>query len=151
MDLGELQVATFARATEATARAYPPERRLSATALEAYLDRRVFGVLSTTRPNGRPHAALISYVRRDLAFWMPTVAGSVRASNLRGVPWGVLSVAEGDRDEHVAVVIEGPVEQVPIDGAPPEVAATASGEWVDAWLRLDAQRLLSYAAPGATS
>ena len=43
--LGGLQDRTFARATPATAISYPPERRLSATQLAAYLDRRAFAVV----------------------------------------------------------------------------------------------------------
>ena len=55
--LGGLQDRTFARATAATAISYPPERRLSAPQLAAYLDRRTFAVVGTTRADGRPHAA----------------------------------------------------------------------------------------------
>ena|ERR1700722_12303695 len=62
--LGRLQTATFARATAATASSYPPERRLSAAQLASYLDRRAFAVVGSTRDDGRPHAALSSYVRR---------------------------------------------------------------------------------------
>jgi Pyridoxamine 5'-phosphate oxidase len=85
--LGSLQDQTFARATAATASSYPLERRLTAAQLAGYLDRRAFAVVGSTRPDGRPHAAMSSYIRRDLTFWLPTVAGSVRERNLRGTPW----------------------------------------------------------------
>jgi hypothetical protein len=147
--LDRLQLATFAGATQATRDSYPPERRIEGGDLRDYLDRRVFAVVSSTRPDGRPHAALTSYVRRDTAFWLPTVAGSVREQNLRAQPWLVLVVAEGDRGEHIAVIVEGPgIVVMPAD-VPPDVVATTPEAWVSAWLQLDAQRLLSYAAEGA--
>src|SRR4051794_23167362 len=110
--LGELQDRTFATATPATGISYPPQRRLSDAQLAAYLERRAFGVVGSTRTDGRPHAALSIYVRRDLTFWLPTMAGSVRERNLRSTPWLTLVVAEGDHPDHIAVIIEGPTEVV---------------------------------------
>jgi hypothetical protein len=94
--LGDLQDRTFARATAATATSYPPERRLGAAQLASYLDRRAFAVVSSTRGNGRPHAAVSVYIRRDITFWLPTMTGSVRERNLRGMPWLTMVIAEGD-------------------------------------------------------
>jgi hypothetical protein len=147
--LGRLQDRTFLRATAATLDSYPPERRLDAAQLASYLDRRAFAVVGSTRPDGRPHAAMSSYVRRDATFWLPTVAGSVRARNLRTAPWLTMVIAEGDHDEHIAVLIEGSAEVVQPPLAPPDVRAAASGDWVGAWIRLTADRLMSYAAEGA--
>jgi pyridoxamine 5'-phosphate oxidase-like protein len=104
-------------------------------------------VLSTTRPDGRPHATPISYVRRAAAFWLPTMAASVRERNVRANPTGVLVVTEGDHDTHVAVIVEGPVVVVAPDEAPTDVVGRV-GDWASCWLRLDARRLLSYAAEG---
>ncbi|MDA8101962.1 MAG: pyridoxamine 5'-phosphate oxidase family protein [Nitrospiraceae bacterium] len=148
MDLDELQEQTFARATPVTRGSYPPERRLSGELLSGYLDRRVFGVVTSTRPDGRPHAAMTSYVRRGTTFWMPTAAGSVRERNVRNEPWLVLVVTEGDRSEHVVVIVEGPCSVVAKPDVPSDVATAASGEWVAVWLRLEAARLISYAAEG---
>ncbi|MDA8210242.1 MAG: pyridoxamine 5'-phosphate oxidase family protein [Actinomycetota bacterium] len=149
MDLDELQERTFAGATAVTRRAYPPERRLSGERLSGYLDRRAFGVATSARPDGRPHAAIVSYVRRGTTFWMPTAAGSVRQRNLNRVPWLVLAVTEGERAEHVVAIVEGPCRAAPKPEVPPDVAATAQEEWVSVWLRLDAERVLSYAAEGS--
>jgi hypothetical protein len=118
--LGELQDRSFARATGATAASYPPERRLSGAQLASYLDRRAFAVVGSARPDGRPHAAMSSYIRRGATFWLPAVAGSVRERNLRATPWLAMVIAEGDRGEHIAVLIEGPAEviepsRVPVD------------------------------------
>jgi Pyridoxamine 5'-phosphate oxidase len=144
--LGRLQDRTFLRATAATLDSYPPERRLNAAQLASYLDRRAFAVVGSTRPDGRPHAAMSSYVRRDATFWLPTVAGSMRERNLRTAPWLTMVIAEGDHDEHIAVLIEGSAEVVQRSLAPPDVLAAASGDWVSAWIRLTADRLMSYGA-----
>jgi predicted pyridoxine 5'-phosphate oxidase superfamily flavin-nucleotide-binding protein len=148
--LGELQDQTFARATGATAASYPPERRLTAAQLASYLDRRAFAVVGSARADGRPHAAMSSYARRGATFWLPAVAGSVRERNLRATPWLTMVVAEGDHGEHIAVLIEGPAQAVAPSEVPADVRATATGEWVSTWIRLTAERLLSYAAEGTS-
>jgi hypothetical protein len=147
--LGGLQERTFAQATAATAVSYPPERRLSAVQLASYLDRRSFAVVSSTRRNGRPHTAMSVYIRRGVAFWLPTMAGSVRERNLRGMPWLTMVIAEGDHPEHIAVIIEGPAEVVAPSQVPGDVRAAATGDWVSTWIRLTAERLLSYADENA--
>ena len=147
-ELGAVQEQTFAGATRVTADSYPPERRLSDRQLAAYLDRRAFAVIGSRRPDGRPHAAMSSYVRQGRDFWLPTVAGSVRERNLRAEPWITMTVTEGDRDSHVVVLLEGPAEVVALAAVPAEVRAAVTGEWVATWIRLTAQRLLSYAAEG---
>jgi hypothetical protein len=148
-ELGAVQDQTFAGATRATAQSYPPGRRLSPGQLAAYLDRRAFAVIGTRRPDGRPHAAMSSYVRRGRDFWLPAVAGSVRERNVRTEPWMTMTVTEGDRDSHIVVLAEGPAEVVALAAVPAEVRAAVSGDWVATWIRLTAQRLLSYAAEGA--
>jgi Pyridoxamine 5'-phosphate oxidase len=148
--LGRLQDRTFLRATPATVGSYPPERRLNAAQLASYLDRRAFAVVGSARPDGRPHAALSAYIRREGTFWLPTVAGSVRERNLRDTPWLTLVIAEGDHGEHIAVLIEGPAQAVAPSEVPADVRATATGQWVSTWIRLTAERLLSYAAEGTS-
>jgi general stress protein 26 len=150
-ELGQLQDETFARATEVTRTAYPPERRLTGQQLAEYLDRRVFAVVGSTRPDGRPHAAMSSYVRKGSSFWLPIAAGTVRERNVRHQPWMVLVVTEGERSEHVVVIVEGAATVVDVNAVPDEVA-TRTEEWVSVWLRLDARRVLSYAsdAPSAS-
>jgi len=90
------------------------------------------------------------YNRRGVTFWLPTVAGSVRERNLRATPWLTLVIAEGDRGEHIMVLVEGPAEVVAPTEVPADVRAAAAGDWIGAWIRLTAERLLSYAADGAT-
>jgi len=149
--LGRLQDRTFARATAATATSYPAERRLSAAQLASYLDRRAFAVVGTTRADGRPHAAMSLYIRRGTTFWLPTMAGSVRERHLRGTPWLTVVIAEGDHPEHIAVIAEGPAEVVRPPDVPADVRAAAAAEWVSTWIRLTAERLLSYADERASA
>jgi general stress protein 26 len=149
--LADLQDQTFAAATPATASTYTPDRRLSADQLRSYLGRRSYAVLGTARLDGRPHAAMSMYVRRDTTFWLPTVAGSVRGRNLRAQPWLTLVVAEGDQDTHIVVIVEGPTEIVSPDVVPDDVRTAVSGDWVSSWIRLDAERVLSYADETAQS
>jgi hypothetical protein len=147
--LGELQDRSFARANAATASSYPPENRLSAAQLAAYLDRRAFAVVGSARPDGRPHAAMTSYVRRDAAFWLPTVAGSARERNVRAHPWLTLVVAEGDREDHIAVLLEGPADVLAPADVPADVRDANKSDWVSVWIRLRAERVLSYASKDA--
>jgi hypothetical protein len=151
-ELAALQERTFAGATRATARAYPPARRLSAGQLAEYLDRRAFAVIGSCRPDGRPHAAISSYIRQGREFWLPTVGGSVRERNVRAQPWLTMTITEGDEgdhDGHVVVLIEGTALLVAPADAPAPVRAAVTGDWVATWIRLTAERLLSYASEGA--
>ena len=147
--LGDVQARTFARATHATVDTYPPERRLTADRLATYLAERSFAVVGTARPDGRPHAAMSLFAVRRTEVWLPTVAGSVRERNLRAEPWMTLVVAEGDDDEHIVVILEGPAEVVDRDAVPADVQSELSRDWVSVWIRLRTQRVLSYAAEGA--
>ena len=147
--LGTLQDRSFARSTAATARSYPPARRLSAAQLAAYLDRREYAVVGSARADGWPHAAMSVFIRRDTTFWLPTMAGSVRERNIRGTGWLTMVVAEGDDGAHIAVLIEGPAETFTPDKVPGDVRAAYKGDWISAWIRLTAERLLSYADEGA--
>jgi general stress protein 26 len=147
--LGDLQDRSFARATLATGISYPPERRLSAAQLASYLDRRAFAVVGSARADGRPHAAMSLYVRRNTTFWLPTMAGSVRERNMRRTPWLTMVIAEGDHPVHIAVIAEGPAEVVAPPQVPADVRAAVTADWVSAWIRVTAERLLSYADEGA--
>ncbi len=147
--LAAVQDRTFARATKLTAGAYPPERRLTAAQLTGYLDRRAFAVIATARPDGRPHAVVSGYVHRDDLFWLPVAEDSVRERNVSHQPWTTLVITHGERDEHVVVIVEGAATVVPEADVPPDVRAQARGEWAGTWLRVRAERVISYASEGA--
>lgn len=153
--LAELQNRTFEGATATTKKSYPPERRLTAAQLTGYLDRREYAVVGTTRADGRPHASMSMYLRSGSSFWLPTMAGSIRERNLRAQSWLTLVIAENDDDTHIAVIAEGPAQIVALDELPDEIRAAVDRsfayvwKWVDAWICLQTERVLSYAAEAA--
>jgi len=153
--LAELQDRTFEHATAATASTYPPERRLTAEQLTGYLSRREYAVVGTSRPDGRPHASMSMYIRSGTDFWLPAVAGSIRARNLEKNPWLTMVIAENDDETHVAVIAEGPADVVPLDDVSDDVRAAVDQhwpgvwKWVNVWIVLRTERLLSYAAEEA--
>ena len=148
--LGRLQDASFSRASQATRTAYPPDRRMIGTQLAEYLTRRTYALASTTRPDGRPHAAPTLFSLYAEAFWLPTVAGAVRLGNVRANPWLALSIIEGEHDAHAAVLTEGPAEvltTVPDDLRSITELRNRGGslDWATAWIRISPQRLFSFA------
>lgn len=140
--LGALLDASWASAGGATRTSFPPERRVGGERLAEWLTGRRYAVLATTRRDGRPHAAPVSYsLTDDGTFWLPTAAGAVRLANLEARPYASLVVTEGEGDEHVVAIAEGPTETY---GTAP--AGVEPVEWAAAWVALRPVRLLSYAA-----
>jgi Pyridoxamine 5'-phosphate oxidase len=149
-ELAAVQEQTFAGAPGASVASYPAERRLSARQLADCLDRRAFAVIGSCRPDGRPHAAMSSYLRQGRQFWLPTVGGSVRERNVRARPWLTMTITGGDRDHHVVVLVEG-AAMVAATDVPAEVLAAVTGDWVATWILLTAERLLSCAFEGTVA
>ena len=148
--LGRLQDASFSRAGRAVRNAYPPERRMTGPQLAGYLERRTYALASSTRPDGRAHAAPTLFSIHAEAFWLPTLGGAVRLGNVRAHPWLALSIVEGEHDTHAAVLTEGPAEVLAT--VPGEVGsitelrnAGGSLDWTTAWLRMTPRRLFSFA------
>jgi hypothetical protein len=148
--LGRLQDASFSRAGQAVRKAYPPERRMTGPQLARYLERRTYALASSTRPDGRAHAAPTLFCTYAQAFWLPTVSGAARLSNVRAHPWLALSIVEGEHDNHAAVLTEGPAEV--LTTVPDDVRSMtelrnrgSSLDWATAWLRMTPQRLFSFA------
>ena len=81
--------------------------------------------IATTRPDGRPHSMPVWGVWVDGALWFGT--GGQKIRNLAHQPWAVAHLESG---EDVAI-IEGPVERLPFDDAPPAVAAAYGAKYVD--------------------
>lgn len=148
--LGRLQEASFSQAGPAVRKAYPPERRMTGPQLAGYLERRTYALASSTRPDGRAHAAPTLFSIYAEAFWLPTLSGAARLGNVRAHPWLALSVVEGEHDTHAAVLTEGPAEVLAT--VPEDVRSTtelrndgSSLDWAVAWLRVTPQRLFSFA------
>jgi hypothetical protein len=148
--LGRLQDVSFSRAGRALRTAYPPQRRMTGPQLAGYLERRTYAVASSTRPDGRAHAAPTLFSIYAEAFWLPTVSGAARLGNVHAHPWLALSIIEGEHDTHAAVLTEGPAEVLAI--VPEQVRSITelrnrggSLAWATVWLRLTPQRLFSFA------
>jgi hypothetical protein len=147
--LGRLQDASFRRAG-AVRKAYPPERRMTGPQLAGYLARRTYALASSTRPDGRPHAAPTLFSLYAEAFWLPTLGNAARLGNVRAHPWLALSIIEGEHDTHAAVLTEGPAEVL---GTVPADVRSITGQrnrggsldWATDWLRMTPQRLFSFA------
>lgn len=122
--LAELQEQTFGRATATTQGSYPPERRLTPEQLERYLERREYAVVGTSRPDGRPHASMSTFYVRGTSIWLPTLGKAVRVRNLRSCSWMTLVIPE-------------------------DVRALNTKDWIDCWIELRTERVLSYAAEDA--
>ena len=147
--LARLQDASFSRAG-AVRKAYPPERRMTGPQLAGYLARRTYALASSTRPDGRPHAAPTLFSIYAEAFWLPTLGSAARLGNVRAHPWLALSILEGEHDTHAAVLIEGPAEvlaTVPAGVRSITELRNRGGslDWATHWLRMTPQRLFSFA------
>jgi hypothetical protein len=150
--LAELQARSFDRAGAATTSSFPPENRMTGARMARILCPGAYGVLATTRADGRPHAAPTSLVLHEQAVWFPTVSGAVRLANLAVHPWASLVVMQGAGSDHAMVMLEGPAEVM--DAAADRVASVAARygrelAWATAWIRMTPEKTLSYAAAGA--
>ena len=151
--LTQLQETSFERAGPTLRAAYPRHRRMTAAQLAGYLTGRTYALASSTRPDGRPHAAPTLFTIYAEAFWLPTLGAAVRVRNVQANPWLALSIIEGEHDTHAAVLIEGPAEV--LSTAPPAVWTItqrrnngASLDWSAAWLCLTPHWLFSFAERG---
>jgi hypothetical protein len=86
---------------------------MTGSQLARYLGRRTYALASSTRPDGRAHAAPTLFTLYASAFWLPTIDGAARLGNVRAHPWLALSIIEGEHDTHAAVLTEGPAEVLP--------------------------------------
>jgi hypothetical protein len=148
--LDRLQEESFGRGGQAVRKAYPPERRMTGTQLAAYLEHRTYALASSTRPDGRAHAAPTLFTVHAGAFWLPTLGAAARVRNVRANPWVALSIIEGEHDAHAAVLTEGPAEV--LTEVPEYVRDTTERRnddgpltWATAWLRVAPERLFSFA------
>src|SRR6478609_3431106 len=117
MDVEELLViqrSSYEAATPAFRESWPEADALARDELAALLARHPYGVLATSRADGRAHAAPVAFVVHEGAFWFATVAG-LRLRNLAACAWAALVVMEGNADvgeagqTHQALTAEGPV------------------------------------------
>ena len=123
---------------------------MSGLQLAGYLTRRTYALASSTRPDGRAHAAPTLFSMYGEVFWLPTLGGAARLRNVQAHPWLALSIIEGEHDTHAAVLTEGPAEVLAT--VPREVRKLTEQRnrggnlsWATAWLQMTPQRLFSFA------
>ncbi len=150
--LGDLQTASFERAGAGTRESWPEERSLDGPALAEFLDRKRYGVLSTCRKDGRPHATMVAFCPREDRLWLPAVGAAVRLRNVEAEPWASFVVSEGEGAGHTVVVFEGDA-LVHNDPEPMLRAWLRAGwwerfgtelDWADAVIELRPRKVLSY-------
>ncbi|RKN49123.1 pyridoxamine 5'-phosphate oxidase family protein [Micromonospora endolithica] len=148
--LAEVQEATFRRARPATEGAYPPENRMSGPQLVAQLTSGRYGVLATSRTDGRPHAVPTGLVLHHRSVWLPVTGGAVRLANVAAHPWASVVMIEGDGPTHALVILEGPAV---VDRPDQGVLRTARQEmsWASSWIRLSPEKVFSYAGSALRS
>lgn len=148
--LGRIQEASFARASEATRRAYPASRRMDGPALFEFLARRRVCVLATVRPDGRPQAGPAGYALVGTRIAFASREDAARVRNVRQHPHVSLAVTEEEGDRRSAVVIDGTARLMRPQEAPLEVRAPFRDddgvlpEWVEAIIVVTPERILSY-------
>ncbi len=150
--LDSLQGSSFAAASPATLQSFPETSALTADEIDAFCDVMTYAVLSTTRPDGRPHAAPVGYLARGQRLWIASVAGATRLRNLSHRPAATLVVTDGQGDSHVALIVEGTVslhlEPQPIlDTWLRDAWRERFGtdlNWARALIELDPTKVLSY-------
>ena len=98
--LAELQRRSFEKAAAATRGSFAPQDAMPAGRLEEFLSRKLYAAVSTTRPDGGPHAAMVGFCFHQGRFCLPAVAGAQRLRNLAHEPTLSLIVAEGEGDQH---------------------------------------------------
>jgi len=64
--------------------------------------------ISTTRPDGRPHAVPVWFIWDETALYFISARNLQKARNLARQPWAVVHLGDGDD----VVILEGPVEIV---------------------------------------
>jgi nitroimidazol reductase NimA-like FMN-containing flavoprotein (pyridoxamine 5'-phosphate oxidase superfamily) len=147
--LYEIQAASYGRASPGILSSWPPEKALGAEELAAFLDQRRYCVLSTSTAGGRPQARPVAFVPVGDALWFGSAA-SGRLRNVERTPWVSVVISEGERDQHRAVVADGPVT---VRATPPEGLLDAwearfgsRADWAVAWIELRPERVYSYSS-----
>jgi hypothetical protein len=157
-ELLEVQRQSYARAGSSVRGAWSEESSLRRAELRDFLERLVYGVLATARPDGRAHGTPIAFSLEDWAFWIATVA-SVRLRNLQTNRWASLVLTDGQRTgRHSALTAEGPVtlhEGVAFDVVRERLDERwrarhgQTPDWALAFIELRPERILSHRDPHA--
>jgi nitroimidazol reductase NimA-like FMN-containing flavoprotein (pyridoxamine 5'-phosphate oxidase superfamily) len=147
--LTRLQEDSYASAGSGLASSWPCESAMNPEQLAAFLRERRYCVLATTNAHGHAVARPVAFTVLGASFWFATVAGA-RLGNLQQTPWASVVIEKGDRGEHRAVAVDGPVTIV--DRPAPELLDAwqerhgSRADWAAAWFEMQPKRLISYTA-----
>ena len=149
----KIQEQSYDNAGGSIKRSWPARTAMDAETLAGFLERKRYAILATVRPDGRPQAAPVAFHVKDGAFWIATVAGA-RVRNLKATPHAALVISEGERGNHRAVRVEGPVTlhdeealaavRKKLDAAWEERQGGSLPEWAAAFIELSPESLYSY-------
>lgn len=115
------------RAGKGLRRSWPEADALGRDGLRARLTDAHCAALAATRSDARAHATPIAFSLADRAFWIGSFEG--RRLRNRATPWGSLALFDGNRGEHRALTVEGPLS-IHAGEALTAVRARLDGEWV---------------------
>jgi nitroimidazol reductase NimA-like FMN-containing flavoprotein (pyridoxamine 5'-phosphate oxidase superfamily) len=103
----QIQNQSYDRAGRGVLESFPKSKALKAENFLEFLVRKRYGVLATTRSDGRAHAAPIGFTVWNGAFWIASVEGA-KARNLRNRAWASIVIMEGEpATKHIAIIAEG--------------------------------------------
>jgi Pyridoxamine 5'-phosphate oxidase len=122
---------------------------MDAAAIDRFLSRHRYAVVATTRPDGRPQAAPLTFFLRDGSFWFASVAGQ-RLRNLQHIPYIAIVISEGDGVAHELLTAEGRVRLHPITASLAAAWAERHGEaptWATTMMEVVPERVFSYGRP----
>jgi len=154
----EAQECSYEAAGTGIRSSWPRERALDRDGMRRLLAELTYGVLATSRPDGRAHAAPVAFSVEGGAFWVASVEG-LRLRNVRAMPWASLVIFDGQGEErHRALTAEGPVrlhegeDLAVVRRRLDEPWANRHGavpDWAAAFLELLPERVFSYCSSGA--
>ena len=147
-----VQDTSYDKAGGSIQRSWPKRTAMDAETLAGFLERKRYAILATVRPDGRPQAAPVAFHVSGGAFWIATVAGA-RVRNLKASPHAALVISEGERGNHRAVRVEGPVtlhEEEALAAVRKKLDAAweerqgAVPDWAAAFIELQPESIYSY-------
>jgi general stress protein 26 len=151
-DLARLQEASFEGASAATLAGYPENKRMTERQLIQFLSDIAYLTIATVRKDGRPHAAMSTFVIHEGNAWIPTESGTLRRRNLDHTPFAALVIAEGGDGDHRIVLSEGPANVAPSAAVASDVIEAwktkyikeEAPRWADSWIEVRLSKLFSY-------
>ena len=105
--LSVIQDQTATSASPSTRESWPRADSLTQE-IERLLELRRYGVMATSRPDGRAHAVPVAFIHLDGRIWLGSAAETRHLRNLMQNPaMSLVVMGPSDDDDHVALIVEG--------------------------------------------